>query len=232
MSKIVGFLLQLLFSLPVILVSLSVHEFSHGLVADKLGDHTARYAGRLTLNPMKHIDPIGFLALVFFHIGWAKPVMVDTRNFKKPKRDMALTALAGPVSNFVLAALFSFVLFLLYKIFPDNHAGAILSVLNGAQVSGIGFDLVSILTVYAFFFLTINVGLGVFNLIPVPPLDGSKILYAFLPNKIVYKIEPYERYFMIALIVLLWLGVLSGPINALVYDIASFLLRLALGGVG
>ena len=229
METVVRYLLDFLFTLPVILVSLSVHELSHGLISDKLGDPTARNMGRLTLNPIKHIDPFGFIALLFFHVGWAKPVMVDTRYFKKPKRDMALTALAGPVSNFILAVLFSFIFVGLVRFVPDNNYSSVIAYLNGlASLSG-GVSVGAVITVLAYYFMVINIGLGVFNLIPIPPLDGSKILYAFLPDRVLMRILPYERYIQIVLFVLVWLGVLSTPIHYLTSAVYSFLIRIATG---
>ena len=150
-ETVVRYLLNFLFTLPVILLSLSVHELSHGFVSDKLGDPTARSMGRLSLNPLKHIDPIGFIALMLFHIGWAKPVMVDARNFKNPKRDMALTALAGPVSNFIMALIFSFLFVGLIRLFPDNQFNGILAVLSGYNVQLSGVSVVSIITVLVYF---------------------------------------------------------------------------------
>ena len=229
-ETIVRYLVSFLFTLPVILLSLSVHELSHGFVSDKLGDHTARSMGRLTLNPLKHIDPIGFIALLVFHIGWARPVMVDARNFKNPKRDMALTALAGPVSNFLMAFVFSMVFAALLRFGGINNSFfSILNYLNGTASEVSGADVFGVITTLSYYFLVINIGLGVFNLISIPPLDGSKILYAFLPNRILFKILPYERYLQFVLILLLWLGVLSTPINYLVTLIYNGLLSLATG---
>ena len=156
-------LMQILATLFVIFCILPLHEYAHGWMAERLGDHTARYAGRLTLNPLASLDPIGALFLLLFGFGWAKPVPVDTRNFKKPKRDMALTALAGPVSN-LLASLVGAILYYVLVL-----------VLAAAGIS-------TPLFVQAFFsaYITINVALAVFNLLPIPPLDGSKIVGAFL----------------------------------------------------
>jgi len=111
MEAIVSRIVEILITLPAILISLSVHELAHGFAAYKLGDPTAKFMGRLSLNPLRHIDPIGFICMMLFRVGWAKPVNVDTRFFKKPKRDMAICALAGPLSNFALAFVFSFILF-------------------------------------------------------------------------------------------------------------------------
>lgn len=205
MQQITSHLLQILLSLPAILLSLSVHEMCHGYAAFKLGDPTAKYDGRLSLNPLRHIDPIGFLALLFFRVGWAKPVMVDSRYFKNPKRDMAICSLAGPLSNFIMAFLSTLAYVLFLKI--------CISIGSEAFLTGAVFAVISTMMEIM---ITINLGLGVFNLIPIPPLDGSKILYAFLPNRVLYKIIPYERYFQIALLLLLWTDVLSVPISRFV----------------
>ncbi len=182
---------NLLITIPAILICLTFHEFAHGWVAYKLGDNTAKSQGRLTLNPLRHIDPIGFLCLLFFRFGWAKPVSVDTRNFKNPKTGMALTALAGPAANFILA----FVILIIYRLLmpiPNSFIQALLEFL--------------LITAY------LSVGLGIFNLIPIPPLDGSNIIMPFLPLKAKQFYYNYGRYIQIAIIALLWLGLLSYPI--------------------
>lgn len=218
MEQFVSRLLEFLITLPPILIALSVHELMHGYAAFRLGDPTAKYMGRLSLNPLRHVDPIGFLSLMFFHIGWAKPVSVDPRYFKKPKRDMAITALAGPLSNFLLALTSSFLYVFLFRI------GYRFSLLGQSSVTA--YD---VLLMMASYMITINLGLGVFNLIPIPPLDGSKILYAFLPYKVVYKIAPYERYIQFVMILLLALGVLSVPIGTVVSFFSNLFLNLAKG---
>ncbi len=218
MEQLIPRILDFLITLPPILIALSVHELMHGYAAYRLGDPTAKYMGRLSLNPLRHIDPIGFLSLMIFHIGWAKPVSVDPRYFKKPKRDMALTALAGPLSNFVLAFLFSFVYVLCVRI------GYQFSLMGTVSVTP--YDVFLMMMSYM---ITINLGLGVFNLIPIPPLDGSKILYAFLPYQIVYKIAPYERYIQFAMILLLAFGILSVPIGSAVSFFSNLFLNLAKG---
>ena len=202
MNTVIQYLAGLLMTLPVVLLSLSVHELSHGAASYLLGDVTAKSQGRLSLNPLRHIDPIGLVALFVFHFGWAKPVTVDPRYLKKPKRDMALIALAGPVSNFLTAFLFSFVYGFLIKIGSMHDAFSA------------GVTPFTVLCEMAQMMVLMNIGLGLFNLIPIPPLDGSKILYAFLPNRILFRILPYERYMQIVLIVLLFLRVVSVPLNA------------------
>ena len=180
----------LILSILAVVIALSIHEFSHGYVAYLLGDDTAKSMGRLTINPLKHLDPIGSLTMIFFRFGWAKPVPINPRNFKKPKRDFALTAIAGPLSNIILA-LFSSLLFLLF-----------LKAYQGAE-AGFGKSLLYNTTLFFSIFTSLNVGLGVFNLIPVPPFDGSRILNVILPQKLYFKVMRYER--QIYWIVIAWL---------------------------
>ena len=201
-----------LLSLPIILIALVVHEVSHGYIAMKLGDPTARNLGRLTLNPLKHLDPIGTVCMVLFHFGWAKPVPINTRYFKKPKRDMALTALAGPVSNFIMGLGGV----LVYRILLAVFTAVVKPSTSDFAVSMMG-------TTLDFFslFAILNISLGVFNLIPVPPLDGSRILFVFLPSKAYFSVMKYERYIMLGFFVLLFVGrrtgivgsILSAPVN-------------------
>jgi len=172
-------ILQLLIQIPILLLTLTIHEFSHGYVAYMLGDDTAKRAGRLTLNPISHIDPIGLLMLFIVRIGWAKPVPVNPYNFKNQKRDMAITAAAGPVSNFVMAILLSIVFNLLKAANPNL-------LFTGSVISQF---LLSML-VYA---ILINLALGIFNLIPIPPMDGSKILGGFLSDEAYNKYTAQER---------------------------------------
>lgn len=170
---------QLLFQVPILLITLTIHEFSHGLVAYFLGDDTAKRAGRLTLNPVSHIDPIGLLMLFLVHIGWAKPVPINPYNFRNYKRDTALTAAAGPVSNFLMAILLSLLFAVIKGLNPNLlHYGSVVS----------NF-LISML-LYA---ILINLALGIFNLIPIPPMDGSKILGGFLSDEAYYKYTAREK---------------------------------------
>lgn len=220
MDQITSRIIEILITLPVILISLSVHELCHGFAAYKLGDPTAKGMGRLSMNPLRHIDPIGFIALLFFRVGWAKPVMIDPRYFKNPKRDMAICSLAGPISNFLLAFIFSFIYVFLVRI------GLSLGLLYVAKTSYF-----EVLCMMAMYMVTINLGLGVFNLIPIPPLDGSKILYAFLPSRIVFKILPYERYIQLVMLLLLWTGFLSGPIHIAVSFFYELFMKIAQGAI-
>lgn len=195
-------LASFLLSIPIFILALSVHETAHGIVANKLGDPTAKSMGRLTLNPLKHIDPLGFLAMLVFGFGWAKPVPINTRYFKKPKRDMALTAAAGPLSNIILAIIFA----ALYKIFS-------LAVGSVSITSALVFNLLTFTEILLYNGIYLNVVFAVFNLLPVPPLDGSRLLFVILPSKLYFKIQRYENYIMIAFYVLLALGVVTPVIN-------------------
>lgn len=186
-------LYNLLLLIPILLISLTVHEVCHGYAASLLGDQTARNFGRLSLNPIKHIDPFGAIMLLLFGFGWAKPVPINIRYFKKPKRDIVIVSLAGPFSNFVLA-FFGALIYLISSKFYDASP--------------------LWLTASEFFYLftNINIGLGVFNLIPIPPLDGSRLISVIIPKKLAVKFFAYERYIQIILLLLLWRGVFDAPL--------------------
>ncbi len=222
MEQLIPWILNRLLTLPVILIALSVHELCHGYAAYLLGDSTAKSMGRLSLNPLKHIDPLGFLSLLFFRIGWAKPVVVNSRYFKNPKAGMVITSLSGPISNFVLAFLSSFIYVLIEKL---GIAFSFMSASNNGFLVG---AYASVL-IMSRCMVTINLGLGVFNLIPIPPLDGSKVLYAFLPYEIILKIVPYENYIRIFLMIALCLGFLSAPISISVQLIENLFVGIARG---
>ncbi|MBR6291078.1 MAG: site-2 protease family protein [Clostridia bacterium] len=203
---------RLLLSLPVILLALTVHEVSHGWVAMKLGDPTARNFGRLTLNPLKHLDPIGTVCMVLFGFGWARPVPINVRYFKKPRRDMALTALAGPASNFIMG--FFGVLF--YRILI-----AVFNSVIGPTTSEFAFNVANVIVTLFYLFAWLNLSLGLFNLIPIPPLDGSRIFLTFLPPKYYFGVMKYERYIMLAFMILLYTGIVTTPLGWLVGRIFS-----------
>jgi len=185
------------------LLCITIHELAHGFTAYKLGDNTAKSMGRLTLNPIKHIDPIGLLMMLLIGFGWAKPVPVDMRNFKHPKGYMALTALAGPLSNIILAAIVMFIAGLVTTalgVFIDPVTGQLFF------TSDIGLQVYTLIINTA----VLSVALAVFNMLPIPPLDGSKVLYSLLPEKAYYKILKYERYGIILLLVVMNSGLLFG----------------------
>lgn len=179
------------------LLSISVHESAHALSAHWLGDDTAKRMGRISLNPFRHLDPVGFFMMVVAHFGWARPVPVDMRRFKNPKVGMALTALAGPLSNILLALISTFAFYLTVYLTPAAERSA-----------GIANVLISFFRVM----IILNTGLAVFNLIPVSPLDGSKILAIILPDAAYLKLMRYERYGMLILIGLLFLNLLDKPL--------------------
>ncbi len=176
----------------VVFCTLPVHEYAHAFVADKLGDKTARLSGRLTLNPMAHIDILGAIMILFVGFGYAKPVPVNPRNFKNPKKGMALTALAGPFSNILMAVVFMFL-------------SNVLSLFGSSLF-------VQAFYVFFSFAASINIGLAVFNLIPIPPLDGSRVLELLIPDKYYYKFAQYERYIVIVIFGLIIFGVLDAPL--------------------
>ncbi len=200
-SSPLGITISLL-SIPVILIALSVHEVSHGFIAYKLGDPTARNLGRLSLNPLKHLDPIGAICMLLAGFGWAKPVPINTRYFKNPRRDMALSALAGPVSNFLLALIGVILEAVFLKIFSSSPPS-----------SERMYYVREITKMFFSMFISMNVGLGLFNLIPCPPLDGSRIFYVFLPPKYYFGVMKYERYISIAILIALYTGILSTPLG-------------------
>lgn len=195
-TNIVNVLVYIVSSLVVIFLTLPIHEFAHGFVATKLGDPTPRYQGRLTLNPLAHIDYLGALCILIFGFGWAKPVSVDMRNFKNPKVGMAITAFAGPMSNIIVA-------------FIAIVIRSFITMFLSAYTIGYYLYLLCI------FIAQINVSLAVFNLIPIPPLDGSRILNAVLPDRVYYKLMRYERYLIWGVFALIYLGVLDRPLSYL-----------------
>lgn len=193
--------------IPIVLLSLTVHEVAHGYAAYKLGDPTARNLGRLSLNPIKHLDPIGALCMLVFRFGWAKPVPINTRYFKKPKRDMAISALAGPLSNLVMA----FIAFVISEYVIRFGTFGVYSL--GDTFTGRLWYIV-----YLFFstFFWMNISLAVFNLLPVPPLDGSRILFVLLPDKLYFGIMKYEQYIYYGLLACLVFGLLDGVLTGVI----------------
>ncbi len=203
--------------IPVILLALCVHETAHGWAANKLGDPTARNLGRLTLNPLKHLDPLGTICMLFFGFGWARPVPIMTRNFKNPKRDMALSAAAGPISNLLLALIgllgsriFRTVMVNTGLIFEQN------GLLYAATESTFAVNLITYTQLFFNLFYGLNVSLAVFNLLPVPPLDGSRIWFSFLPARLYFKVMQHEQTIQLILMAALWMGFLDKPLSLLV----------------
>lgn len=174
------------------LLIIPVHEAAHAFVSYKLGDPTAKNYGRLTLNPLAHFDPFGALAMILAGIGWAKPVPTDVRRFRHPKRDMAISAAAGPVSNLLMAYLGM----ILYKLAYYRM------LVNSGQL----------VMLFLSIFISLNISLAVFNLLPIPPFDGSRIFLAFLPTRLYFKAMQYERYIMMAVLLLVLIGALDTPL--------------------
>ncbi|MBR6951513.1 MAG: site-2 protease family protein [Oscillospiraceae bacterium] len=175
-------------------ICITLHELSHGVAALRLGDPTAKNAGRLTLNPLKHIDLFGLICLAVFGFGWAKPVPVDMRNFKNPRRGMGLTALAGPAANMAVAVVFLALWgFFTPALYGSKAGTVVLGILRSTAV--------------------LSIGLAIFNVLPIPPLDGSKVAFSIVSERLYRKLMRYERYGMILLILLLAAGVLSAPMN-------------------
>lgn len=202
-------ILDYLIKALVLFTAVPVHECAHAWVAEKMGDDTGRKQGRITLNPFAHLTLWGSLMMILVGFGWGKPVMVDSRNFKNPKKGMVLTSLAGPASNFIMA----FLSMIVYKV---------LAFLSFAKDSS---TLDMLATVFVYITL-INISLAVFNFLPIPPLDGSKIFNAILPEKWYFTIMKYENFIFIALIILVYSGLLDAPLSFLqdkVIDVMLFL---------
>jgi Zn-dependent protease len=197
--------MSVLFSIVLFFLAVVVHEFSHGWMAYRLGDPTAKYSGRLTLNPLAHIDPVGTIILPIFLVitnspilfGWAKPVPVNFLRLNHPKKDMVWVGLAGPLANILLAIIISLIIKLNFAFLP-----------------------VLILK----YFMTLNLFLAVFNLIPIPPLDGSRVILGVLPNNLAYGYMRLEQFGFIVIIAMLYLGILDYLIWPIVLTILKFLL--------
>ena len=205
-----SYLLGILLGVIPSLLCITLHELSHGLAAYRLGDTTARDMGRLTLNPVKHLDPMGLLMMLVFHVGWAKPVPVNMSRFRDPKKGMAITALAGPASNVLITVVFLALYGALYIPLMRSTAGTYL--LQMIQLTA-----------------RMSLGLAIFNLLPVPPLDGSKILFSLLPDGAYRTLLRYERYGSLLLFALMALGVLGRPLSALIDTAYNALFPVAEG---
>ncbi len=195
------------------LLCITLHELSHGYVAFLLGDTTARDAGRLTLNPVRHLDPMGLVMMVVFRFGWAKPVPVNMYRFRNPRRGMALTALAGPGANLLIGVVFLFLYGVLYYPIYVRGARSLLWVLEMVQDTA-----------------WLSLAMMIFNLLPISPLDGSKVAYSFLSDHAYSVLMRYERYGMIALFALVWSGILGSPLSTAVGWVYDKLFIVAEGG--
>lgn len=207
-----NYLVEMVIGVIPALICITLHELSHGVVAYSLGDDTAKKMGRLTLNPIRHIDIMGLLMMVFFRFGWAKPVPVNMSRFKDPKKGMAITALAGPLSNVIIAIVFLFLYGLLF-----------VPLSNGGSVSEIIIDMLA-LTAY------MSIGFAVFNILPIPPLDGSKVLFSLMNDQQYRTLMRYERYGMLLLLALVASGVLGQPLSNLTQNIFNRLFVIARAG--
>lgn len=202
-----NYLLGLLLTLPGVIIAITFHEFAHAYAAYKLGDDTPRMQGRLNLNPLNHMDPIGFVLLIFAHIGWGKPVQINPRNFDRKysmSKGEAIVSIAGPAMNFVLALVFTIIYFAILKFAPSimltNWGGVVITIITST--------------------ILVNIGLGVFNLIPLPPLDGSKIFRNFMSYNVKEWLDRYERVFYIIFLVL-WITGLAGRIISPIIELIS-----------
>ena len=206
-------LLSLLLTLPGVIVAITFHEFAHAYAAYKLGDDTPKMQGRLNLNPLSHIDPFGFILLIFAHIGWGKPVQINPRNFDRKfsmSAGEAIVSVAGPAMNFILAIVFTVIYFVILKVAPMF------------VFSELGYYIMIVIQST----IVVNVGLGVFNLIPIPPLDGSKIFRNFMSYNVKEWLDRYEKYFYIAFLVLWISGFLGKIISPIISLIANGLFKL------
>lgn len=187
---------ELLMMIIAVILSMSVHELAHGLVSYWLGDPSAKYAGRLSLNPLRHIDWLGMFCLLAFGFGWARPVPIDSRYYKDPKSGIIWTSFAGPLANFLLGFVCVFVYFLIYKFAPYGLAAVYVTRTLALTAS-------------------MSIGFGIFNLIPIPPLDGAKILWSFLPDHVYYCINNGAWWMNLLLFALIYSGLIGGPMAML-----------------
>lgn len=198
--------------LIIIFIVMPLHEFAHAFTANLCGDKTSKMLGRVSFNPLRHIDPIGAALILLVGFGWAKPVPVNVNAMRKPRLHSALVSLAGPLSNFIAALIGAFAFNIIYVNYIMGN------------ISG---DIIYYIIVFFSYFISINVSLAVFNILPIPPLDGSKILYACLPNRILYKFQRYETYISLALMFLCLMGVLSVPLNYLCSGVTNMILNFS-----
>lgn len=208
-----NYLLGLFLTLPGVIIAITFHEFAHAYAAYKLGDDTPRMQGRLNLNPLSHMDPIGFVLLIFAHIGWGKPVQINPRNFDRKysmSKGEAIVSVAGPAMNFVLALVFTIIYFAVLKFAPEimltQWGTIVITMISSAII--------------------VNVGLGVFNLIPLPPLDGSKIFRNFMSYNVKEWLDRYERVFYMIFLILWITGFAGKIISPIIELISTGLIRL------
>jgi Zn-dependent protease len=206
------FLTELIILAPPLLFALTLHEFAHGYIADRLGDPTARLAGRLTLNPLSHLDPLGTIAFFFIKFGWAKPVPVNAGNFRNPKQGMLWVALAGPVTNLglaIISAILTKIAWLIAGFLPYSRMmEAILLPLSAMLVASVWINLV----------------LAIFNILPIPPLDGGRILAGLLPDRLAEPYRQVERYGFVIILILAFSGLLSKVILPIIRSVNDLLL--------
>lgn len=208
-----NYLLGLFLTLPGVIIAITFHEFAHAYAAYKLGDDTPRMQGRLNLNPLSHMDPIGFVLLIFAHIGWGKPVQINPRNFDRKysmSKGEAIVSIAGPAMNFVLALVFTIIYFTVLKFAP------------GIMLTQWGTIVITMISSA----IIVNVGLGVFNLIPLPPLDGSKIFRNFMSYNVKEWLDRYERVFYMIFLILWITGFAGKIISPIIELISTGLIRL------
>lgn len=209
-------LIVFLYSLPALLLSLSVHEYAHALVAYKLGDNTQKLRGRLTLFPLSHIDIIGFISIALFGFGWGKPVIVDDTNFKNKKRDNMLVSIAGPISNLILAIIFT----ALFKIFYET---------NLFGLANVNIDVTTNIFQMMYNIISLNIVFAIFNMIPIPPFDGARLLFYILPKKYenyYYMLYKYSFIIVIILFITNLGSVIITPVYKILMDFVSFFILL------
>jgi Zn-dependent protease len=210
-------LIEFIFTLPALLISLTIHEWAHAYTAYKLGDNSQKALGRLTLDPFSHIDPMGFICIALFGFGWGKPVVFDDRNFKNKSKGNMLVALAGPLSNIIMAVLCTLILKVLVMLnfasFDYPTVISVTSIIGRMLLLTIGFNIV----------------FGIFNMIPIPPFDGSKVLFYFLPGKyknIMYMLERYSFIIIIVILVTNIASIIISPIVNFIYTILMYILLI------
>ena len=220
-------LIALIVSIPGLLLAITLHEIAHGYAAYLMGDRTAKNMGRLSLNPLHHLDPVGAICMLFFRFGWAKPVPINSQNFKNRRWGIIAVSLAGPFTNFLIAFISVLIAGILVNVTEPMATEWFFQFLSEGAILDIGKigagTLVEFLYMVCIYSALLNAGFMIFNLIPIPPLDGSKIVMEFLPHKLRYTIYSYERYFGLILILFVYLGTLT--------PVLSFLREGVLSGI-